>query len=407
MALNQTTFAYALKQLWPQKRAAEMTYKDNPLLAMMPKKEDAGGDTINIAVRYADPQGRSSVFATAQANKGNQVGVKFQLTRASDYGLASVANETVEASKSDQQALLRAMDSEIEAAYNGLVRSAAIKLYGNGGGAIGQIATAGITGEVITLANTQDITNFEKGMVIQASTADGTSGSLRDSGDTATISSVDRDLGKITFATGGVASINGIAAADYLFQHGDFGAGMKGLGAWLPSSAPSATTFFGVDRTGDVTRLGGVRYDGSALTIQEAIIKGLARLSREGGSPDYGFTSYDHWSALELELGSKVQYVDVESNVGFGFRGIRVNGPKKAITILPDMNCTAAVCYLLQMNTWKLYSVGKVPHIIDLDGNKFLREASADAYEVRLAYYANPGCESPGYNARVALPTLT
>jgi hypothetical protein len=409
VGLNTTNFGYALKNLWPQSRMAEMTFKDNPLLAMLPKKEDAGGDVINVAVRYGDPQGRSAAFATAQANKGNQSGVKFALTRVSDYSLASIGNEVVEASKSNEQALLKAMDSEISGAYNSLVRSAAVKAYGSGSGKIGQIASSGgISGATITLATavtgevSSDITNFEKGMVIVLSSTDG-GGSLRNSGATLTISGVDRETGIITCSANITTGIAAAANGDYIFVQGDYDAALKGLQAWLPSSV-TATTFFGIDRTVDATRLGGIRYSGTT-TIKDALTKASMRAGREGANLDYYFMSYDDWGNLELELGSQVQYVDVESEAGFGFRGIKVNGPKRPITVLPDMNCPRALAFGLQMNTWKLYSVGKVPHIIDLDGNKFLREASADAYEVRIAYYAQLGCESPGYNVRVALPT--
>jgi len=58
---------------------------------------------------------------------------------------------------------------------------------------------------------------------------------------------------------------------------------------------------------------------------------------------------------------------------------------------------------MLQMDVWKLYSLGKAPKILDSDGLKFLRESSADAVEVRVGYYAQLGCRGPGYNARVSL----
>lgn len=37
--------------------------------------------------------------------------------------------------------------------------------------------------------------------------------------------------------------------------------------------------------------------------------------------------------------------------------------------------------------------------ILDLDGNKMLREAAADAYEVRCANFSQVGCTFPGANA--------
>ena len=58
---------------------------------------------------------------------------------------------------------------------------------------------------------------------------------------------------------------------------------------------------------------------------------------------------------------------------------------------------------MLQMDVWKLYSLGKAPKILDSDGLKFLRDSTADSVEVRVGYYAQLGCRGPGYNVRVAL----
>lgn len=399
MGLNLTNFAHALKTLYPQSRTKEMTYKSNPLLAMLPKNENAGGENIVLSMRYADPQGRSATFATAKANKGNQAGIKFTLTRAQDHGFASVSDEVVLASKGNEHALLKAYDSEIEGAFNGLVRSAAIAAYGDGSGKIGQVGSVG--SGVITLASpTSDVTNFEYGMKIVANpTLTGTSGNMRSG--VGTVTDVDRgDTPTVTYS----GTITSIAANDYLYVEGDYDAKIKGLAAWLPSSV-TATTFFGVDRTADATRLGGVRYDGSSGTIKDALIKGLMRVGREGGSPDYGFMNFEDFANLELELDTRVQYVDVEAMPGIGFRGIKVVGPKQNVTIIPDMNCPKGTCFMLQMNTWKLFSLGKVPHITQLDGNKALRESDSAGQEIRLAYYAQLGCEAPGYNARISLPT--
>ena len=80
-----------------------------------------------------------------------------------------------------------------------------------------------------------------------------------------------------------------------------------------------------------------------------------------------------------------------------------VQGPNAEIRILPDQNCPSDVAYMLQMDTWTLNSLGGAPHILDLDGNRVLRQASEDAYEVRIGFYGNMACNAPGWNVRVAL----
>jgi hypothetical protein len=109
------------------------------------------------------------------------------------------------------------------------------------------------------------------------------------------------------------------------------------------------------------------------------------------------------FAELEKALGSKVQYVDSFVNADIGFRGMQIHGPRGSIKVIPDQNCPADRAFLLSLDTWKLYSLGKVPKIIGGDGLKMLREASSDAVEVRAGYYAQLGCKAPGYNVNVKL----
>jgi hypothetical protein len=113
--------------------------------------------------------------------------------------------------------------------------------------------------------------------------------------------------------------------------------------------------------------------------------------------------NYAKYAELEKALGSKVQYVDLKVSADVGFRGIQINGPRGVIKVIADQNCPSNVAYMLQLDTWKLYSLGKAPKILDSDGMKMLRESNADAVEIRIGYYAQLGCKAPGFNARIAL----
>ena len=199
-------------------------------------------------------------------------------------------------------------------------------------------------------------------------------------------------------------------AGDYIIAEGDdYATGssykkVRGLEAWCPASAPGATAFFGVDRTADVTRLGGNRFDGSALPIEEALIGGAARVAREGGRPDHCFVDFATFSNLEKALGSKVVYDEAKArDVDIGFAAISLRGPRGTIKIIPDQNCQPNVAWMLQLDTWSLNTLGEAPMFLDFDGNRMLRESGDDAYEIRLGYYGNVACNAPGYNCRVAL----
>lgn len=400
MALDLTSFAAALKTHYTNDRIENMVYSDNPLLAMLPKMEQFGGDSLPIPIIYGNPQGRSSTFTTAQANKGSSQLQKFVLTRAKDYSLASIDNETIEASEGNANAFMSAATTEIDGAFQSITRSLAIALYGSGSGSIGSVANSLFATTVLDLNEIEDITNFEVGMKLVVSASDG-GGSVR--AGSLTVVGVDRDLGKVTTSVNLSTGIAAIAQNDFIFVEGDYDKKIKGLRAWLPDSAPSATPFFSVDRTKDVTRLGGIRFDGSALPIEEALVAAASRVARESGKPTQCFLSYSKFSDLEKALGSKVQYVDLKVNAEIGFRGILINGPRGVIQVVPDQNCPNSRAFMLQMDVWKLYSLGKCPKILDSDGLKMLRESSADAVEVRVGYYAQLGCRAPGWNANIKL----
>jgi hypothetical protein len=396
-SLDTTSYASALKVHYTSDRMENLVYKDNPLLGIIAKYEKFGGASLPIPIIYGNPTGRSKVFATAQTNKNPSKLKSFSLTRAHDYSLASIDNETLLASQGDANAFMEATTVEIDGAINAAARSLAIDMYRDGTSVRGNI-NATVTGTTLTLNNTNDITNFEVGMVLEFS-SDGTAANLR-SGNV-TVSSVNRVAGSMVVSAN-LNTVTSLTSGDYIAAQGDTGVAVKGLQAWLPGTV-TATSFFGVDRTADSVRLGGNYYDGSAVPIEEALIQGSVNAAREGGAPDYCFMNYGNWANLEKALGSKVQYVDVKVSADIGFRGIQVAGPRGMIKVIADQNCPNTDAFMLQMDLWKLYSLGKAPMILDSDGNKFLRESSSDGVEVRVGYYAQIGCRAPGFNTRIKL----
>jgi len=143
MALNMTNFAAALKQHYTSQRIENMVYKDNPFLAMVSKYESFGGENLKLPIKYGIPQGRSATFSDALANKTNSQLKAFLLTRKSNYSLADIDNETLEASKGNANAFIEAATTEIDGAIESATRSLAISLFGDGGGSIGEMTIPG------------------------------------------------------------------------------------------------------------------------------------------------------------------------------------------------------------------------------------------------------------------------
>ena len=402
--LDFNTVQEAVKIHYKPQRVRNMVYKDNPFLGLIPKYTKFGGLSMPIPLRYSDPQRRAATFATGQGNTSTSSLAQFSLTRVKDYGFAFIDGETIQATKGDNNAFLRYLTMEIDGAINSITRSLAVSLYRDGSGAIGAVASGGVSGNVITLSNEADITNFEVGMSVVSSAADLSAVA----GTATTITAVDRAAGKFTVGTG-----SNLVAGESLFQEGDYVAigdhlKVRGLDAWVPAEAPGTGSapdaLFGVTRSADATRLGGIRYDGSSDPIEEALIMGASLIARDGGRPDVALCDYATYATLEKAMGSRVIYNTIKAaDVDIGFSGMSVVGPTGPITIVPDYNCQPDTMWLLQKDTWVLATLGDAPQFLDLDSLRMLRDAGSDAYEVRLGYYGQVGCYAPGWNCRIAL----
>lgn len=394
----------ALKELYDGQVVENLVYADNPFLAMVKKNTDFGGKYKPIPIVTGVSQGRSSTFSNAQGNQSPVQIESFLLTRNSDYSIATIDNQTMLASKGDKMAFLEGSKLVIDGAIRSLTNSLASALFRSGTGSIGAISS--ISTGVITLTNAGDVVQFEINMVLQS---DATDGGATPRAALGYVIAVNRSAGTVTVSAtaGGVAGTpSGWTAADFLLVQGDLNLKVKGLAAWLPTTAPvSGDSFFGVDRSVDTVRLAGVRYNGQSQPISEALVDASSLLAREGGKPGIFVTNFQSYSALEKELGSKVQYIEASHpQAEIAFRGILVNGANSQIKVFPDRNCQVFQGYLLQMDTWALESLGDAPQILRYgDGLEMLRVSNADAGEVRVGYYAQLRSNAPGWNAVVQL----
>lgn len=402
--LDLSAMNAALKELYDGQVVENLVYADNPALAMVKKSTDFGGKYKPIPIITGVSQGRSSTFANAQGNQSPVQVQSFLLTRAQDYSIATIDNQTMLASRTDKMSFLEGAKLVIDGAIRSCTNSAASALFRNGTGSIGQVSGS-VTAGAITLANIADIVQFEVNMVLQADATDG--GVPRAA--LGYVISVNRSAGTMVVSATGIGGPAGTPSGwsnnDFLLVQGDLNQKMSGFSSWLPFTAPTAgDNFFGVDRSADSWRLGGGRYDGSAQSIEEALIDGSSLVAREGGKPKVCITNFASWSALEKSTGAKCVYIDHKGPAEIAFRGIRVHGANTTIDVFPDRNCQATTGYLLQMDTWCLEGLGDVPQILRYgDGLEMLRVYNADAGEVRVGYYANLRTNAPGWNCNVKL----
>lgn len=403
MTASTINMAAILKTIFPSGLPKDATYKDNPLLALMPKATDFYGEDAKAPLKYAPNAGRSSTFATAQTNSTNVKNVAFRYSRVSDYAVARITNELILASKNNAGAFVSALKQEIDSAQLNVSNSAAQAVYGNGSGVIGQLASSTtLASTLIQLRNIEDVVFFEVDYRIKLSAAAG-GGSVRSG--VLTVVAVDRELGTITVDANISTAIPAATVNDYISIEGDYDKKMKGLAAWVPAVAPTTgDSFFGVDRSVDVTRLAGFRGDLSSLPIEEALIQGGMKIGRDGGKVDHVFMSFQKYADLTKSLGSKVQFVDIlAKDANINFQGVKVNLGKSIATVIPDRNCPDNKMFMLQLDSWKVHSLEGMPMILDMDGLKMLRVSNDDAAEIRVGYYAQIACCWPGANGQFSI----
>jgi hypothetical protein len=397
-----TSLDGVLKVYYTDQKVKLMQYGESTLLAVMPRMTSFKGKNLPIPILFSTPAGRGTSISLAQGAALPARTEDFVLTRANDYGVVTIENEALEASEGDKAAFVSARVTEIDGMFKQLVRSLSTALYGTGSGSIGNVGS--ISTVDLTLSDIEQVVNFDIDMEISASSADA-SGAR--SG-TATITAINYDTGVLTTDSNWTTQITSLTAGDFLQVSGDLAAKVTGLSGWVPASAPSATPFFGVARNVSPNRLGGIRVPSSVapagIAIEEKILRSVARVAREGAKPDLFVCNFAQFANLQASLGTRVMYGEVQSNDGeFGFRSIQITCGTNVVDVLADAYCPSNVGWILQKDTWKLYSLGDVPRFENSDGLQMLRQTAADGVEVRAKYYAQLGCVAPGYNGRVAL----
>lgn len=427
-AINQVA---ALKELYTGDHfMKDLVYKKNPFLALVPKDESPGGMAgkyIPVPMIYAPSQGRSATFTNAQSNQNPAALKSFFVYRVSNYSLATITNELLEATAGDAGAFIDEGKLQVDSAIRSISNDLAFDLFRVGTGSRGVIGTFSQNGTVaggtvIQLQDPQAVVNFEVNMVLVAASSDGGAPST----DTVTVININRSTGLI-LGTASTGSLDAkFAVGGFLTVQGDVGSGgatatgtdpqsttttgyfkVTGLAGWLPASGPvPGESFWGVDRSADSVRLAGVTFNAQNESLEEGFIDASTLTAREGGEPDMAFCSFNSWGALEKELGAKVQYVQVKHDMAdIAFKGITVNAPYGPITVMADRNCQSRLGFLLEMDVWKLRSLGKAPHILTYgrEGLEGIRVSNADALEVRIGYYGNLVCSAPGFNSVVQL----
>ncbi len=418
---DNTAWQAALKLIYTDEKIAKLLYKNRPLLAMLKKNEDGGGQGKPIPIVSGAGGSPSNNFGDAQTNQGPAKIGAVTIQYGAKYNLATVRGFTIDSSRgAGARAFLDAVQTEVDLKLTALLNTVATDAWRGGTGSIGQQSGAGSqTGSgpytyVVTLADPESIVNFEVGNVVEWRATDGAASADPTVG---TVAYVNRNTSQVTFTA--ATAFTGWTASGYLNRQGDhYTAGsfiaegpIVGVGAWIPDTDPGSTdSFGGLNRSPDPSRYAGIRWNAQASSqpVEESVADLLSRLCREGSAPDKVFTNFRTWSALEKALMGRTKVELKEVTVGqddegkpirIGFRYMAVAHQRGEAEIYSDPFCPGQHIYAMQMDDWALESVGKVPFIIkNPDGLEWLRVPNDNAFECRMGAFPQISCRAPGWS---------
>lgn len=415
---TQTTIDALLKFYYDDGALVNETYFDNPLWAMMTKRQavaNVTGRSFIHPIVYATSQGRRVNFAQAQSagQATGELSVDFTVPRFNNYQDASVATETVLSTRDDRGAFTRAVTLITDDCLRNLGLDQAIAMYGDGSGVRGNInSTTNVASSSLTLAVADNALYFEVGMELDLSTsATAPVKAYGTAGHGLYVIAVDRINGILTIgttlnpATASPSNINdatnGIPTAadgDFIFVRGDQGAKMTGIQAWIPYGGPSATSFLGVNRTIDPVRLAGNWLDGSQLSVEDAMIQGATNVKKQSSMGiTHFFMGYSKFAQLLKSQSAKVM-IEEQVNPDVSFEGVELMTSTGKVAVIPDRNCPPDRMFGLNLGAWDYIHLGDPIQIFNYDGNTWLRQPSDDGMEIRFFSLGNLVCRQPAAN---------
>lgn len=434
MAAGFTEWDAFLKEVYDEREIKSLAAPKNVLLGLF-EKEMSGGDYFVQPVHYSNAGGSSATLANAKLNQTSSKIKKLNITRVPHFQKVSVTVHLLMSTMKKSEAFQEAK-KEFDYGFKALSTKFDQRLFRSSSGSIGVIkSTTTLASASIILVDKADAYNFNEGDKIAFSSVDG-GGSLRDSGDTTTVSAVDYDTGIVTIADADLSvKITGVSLGDFIFQDGDYDACMSGLEDWLPvtnRTTKLAASFYGMTRSANPVRLGGVYYDATSTGDDEngilvELTSRVVKNTTDGlGEPDTCICPWDFFIGLsKLWIATRQGFENVKISVSDAladgstliisrlYPGMRAMVAGVELTIIPSRHCPSNRLYVLQKDTWTIRHAGKTlpmfpleeieGHMMRMDDNVSGQTDLQAA--VWLAGYGNLGCNLPGCNGVAKLPT--
>jgi len=411
-----------MKRYYDDRRVYSMAYRKRPLLGMIPKKTGVVGGSpfgnarggYQVPLTLDDIAGESARFASAATARDGNSHIVWDMNRVKRYATYTIDGETVDA-MTGVGSFISASQPLMDSAINQVSNSLAYMAYHDASGVRGQVASKLGNALTLTAATSYLARTLSLKRTLVSSSDTGGGAAAPDGEATGTkITAINLNPGGQAVVT--VEDATNILVNDYLFALGDYTTSsdvanvcMDGLGSWgpVPADITSGDDFKGNDRSvwkekmlmlHQTIPLQSTAGDGSFVrNIREA----LAELDANEGSADALFVSPQRWAQIESDLAAQARYEMMYPNqtmkeAKIGFKTISFESA--GVRVYKDPFCPPNAGYALQLDTWEMFSIRRIPGPVSRDGNTYRRLEGADEVEARIGGYGNIACKAPGHN---------
>jgi hypothetical protein len=373
-----------------------LALQDNPLSAFFPRKSD-GGLNVTTRLLLEEAGGVGTTLAAATAAEVDPAAKQIVQSWRKFYTAWSMDNDSIE--QLQKNAVIPAFRLIYESTLRKHGDQLETSLWGSLAGSLTQIPAGGVTGNVFTCGNPEDVFKFGVGdILVFDNAAAGTSPTAG----TATVASVQYEAGTVTCDD---LSDPAAAAADYVFKSSFQNAGTMSMRDWLPNSVHATTDAFGstsFDRYPWGARASGWRYTVPAgMSNREAIIRGMSWGKNFGGRAKVLWASPSRVASLVVELQNGVQYDGMSSGeLKLNFQGVKLVGPQGPILIIEAPKAPGDRFFALERESWELHTIGELIRN-PVHNGKFIDSETEDGIRGRHKTTFALSCHAPGHNGQI------
>lgn len=432
MAVGISNFQTLFQTYYPENDLPYLIPDNLPLLNMIPKEDGLSGDVIDHPFLYGPRQGYSVDFNVAAGQSGTAPrAARASLRTSQAYSLVEFLDKDMALSQGEaayadlfqktmtgtMQDFLNQLDLDLHASgtgWRGTIVAAAGATNPFTGATLGAQQVAIQTGLPLEAVFNQD-------QLIQSATYTGfpLAGSIFPPADgrapttlsgSIQITAVD-PVGRTITVTDASTLVVGAfivqAGGAIGFSSTNIEGSFIGLDAWNPYGGVTTTdNFCGLNRSVYPTKLAGYWFDGSKLSIEDALKRLSARMSQGGArNANVALVNPLDWDALDSKMTSFNKYSTFDTAT-YGFDSIVINGAAGRVDVVADPHQPQGYARLITPESWLLRHKFAVPHVVDIQGRTVEQGLNFDGRTARLRVYAQLVCHEPHKNGIVKLPQI-